>query len=186
MQSSAVSLAPDRWPQLALVAGLAICEALAEIAPGGEWRVKWPNDVFLNGGKICGILCESVPGWRDRLVIGIGININNSLQAAPDDIKQSARAMIDLDGLHRDMTGVLLAVLDHLDERWSRLAQGQFADLALAYRERCLLTGKTLTVESAGQTLIGRCRGIDDSGALVLATEAGPIALISGTIKSWD
>src|SRR4029077_18463256 len=103
-------------------------QALAEIAPCGEWQVKWPNDVFLNCGKICGILCESVPGWKDRLVIGIGINVNNSVPQTLE-IAPAARALIDLDGLPRDLTGVLLGVLDKLDENWAQLAAGNFADL---------------------------------------------------------
>lgn len=185
LEASAASLAPERWPQLSLVAGLAVCEALAEMAPRGEWRVKWPNDVFVDGGKICGILCESAPGWRDRLIIGIGINVNNSLAAAPQEIHQSARALIDLDGLARDLTAVLLAVLDRLDQRWSQLSEEGFAGLAVAYRDRCLLTGRTLTVESGGKTILGLCRGIDDTGALILLTETGSLRLIAGTILSW-
>jgi BirA family biotin operon repressor/biotin-[acetyl-CoA-carboxylase] ligase len=201
LEASAASLSPENWPQVALVAGLAVCQALAEIAPRGQWQVKWPNDVFLNGGKIAGILCESAPGWKDRLVIGIGVNVNNSLAgvtgqgpetkrrepgAGFDDLRQTARALVDLDGQARDLTGVLLTLLDRLDERWSQLAAGELATLAAAYRERCFLTGKTLTVESAGRTFLGVCRGIDDAGGLVLATETGQERLISGTIRAWQ
>ena len=179
-------LTPERWPQWSLVAGLAVCEALAALAPGGEWRLKWPNDVFLNGGKICGILCESVPGSKDRLAIGVGVNINNSLAVAPEEIRIAGRALIDLDGRRLDLTAVLLAILDKLDEVWTLLSQKSFAHLASSYRERCFLTGKTLTITSAADTLTGRCRGIDDAGALVLQTEAGIHPVISGTIQSWD
>ncbi|MDX1946259.1 MAG: biotin--[acetyl-CoA-carboxylase] ligase [Pirellulaceae bacterium] len=186
VDSSAAALSLALWPRAALVAGLAICEALAELAPAAEWRVKWPNDVFASGGKICGILCESVPGWKDRLAIGIGINVNNSLAAAPDDIRHAARSLVDLDGAPRDLTGVLLAVLDRLEARWADLAAGRFGELAAAYRRLCLLTGRMLTVESAGETLVGRCLGIDDAGALVIATESGPRGLVAGTIRSWE
>jgi BirA family biotin operon repressor/biotin-[acetyl-CoA-carboxylase] ligase len=186
MEASPASLSPQRWPQLSLVAGLAICEALAELAPRGEWRVKWPNDVFLNGGKICGILCESVPGWNDRLLIGAGININNSLADAPLEIRECARALIDYDGCERGLTAVLLAILDKLDERWAQLVRESFAGLASAYRERCLLTGKTLTVTAASAKIVGRCRGIDEAGALILQTETGTVPVIAGTIESWE
>jgi BirA family biotin operon repressor/biotin-[acetyl-CoA-carboxylase] ligase len=204
LEASASSLSPRTWPQVSLVAGLAVCEALAELASRGEFRVKWPNDVYLNGGKVCGVLCESAPGWPDRLVIGIGINVNNSVREAgnrgsevggrrsevgqtiPPEVQNLARALVDVDGLPRDLTAVLLAVLDRLDERWSQLAAGEFPVLAHAYRERCLLTGKTLAVQSASQTHLGVCRGIDDYGALVLVTENGAERLISGTILSWE
>jgi BirA family biotin operon repressor/biotin-[acetyl-CoA-carboxylase] ligase len=198
LDASAANLSPNRWPQVALVAGLAVCESLAELAPQAQWQVKWPNDVFLNGGKICGILSESAPGWKDRLVVGVGVNVNNSVRSEGRgqetgnrgqesvDLQRTARALIDLDCRPRDLTQVLLAILDRLDQRWSQLAAGEFPGLASAYRQRCFLTGKTLTVESSGQQTVGLCRGIDDAGALVVVNESGPVRLISGTILSWQ
>ena len=38
-------------------------------------KVKWPNDIYYENKKICGILCEKV---RNNIIIGIGININNT------------------------------------------------------------------------------------------------------------
>jgi BirA family biotin operon repressor/biotin-[acetyl-CoA-carboxylase] ligase len=167
----------------ALVAGLAVCEALEALAPRGEWRVKWPNDVFAAGGKVCGILCESVPGWPERLVVGIGINVNN---AAEKQHVPFFRALVELDGVVRDLTEVLLAVLDRLDLRWGELAGERFAALAGHYRSRCLLTGRTLTVHSGAERLLGRCRGIDDRGALVLVTESGLQSIVAGSIEAWE
>jgi BirA family biotin operon repressor/biotin-[acetyl-CoA-carboxylase] ligase len=159
-----------------------VCETLEELLPRAETRVKWPNDVFLNDRKVCGILCESVPGWRDRLVLGIGLNVNNSLASAPGEVRGSARSLIDVDGRSRDLTAVLLALLDRIDERWRQLAAGRFAELASAFRQRCYLTGKTLTIVSGGRTLVGRCRGIDDTGQLLLQTETGTSQIVAGTI----
>ena len=155
----------------------------------GQWRLKWPNDVLAGNGKVCGILCESVPGWPDRLVVGIGINVNNSTAAQADADNEPLRgavALIDLDSMLRDMTEVLLAVLDRFDLRWSQFAAGKFAELASAYRERCFLTGKTITVTTGSERVVGRCRGIDGRGALVLATESGPRTVVAGSIDKWE
>ena len=38
-------------------------------------KFKWPNDIYYENKKICGILCEKV---RNNIIIGIGININNT------------------------------------------------------------------------------------------------------------
>ena len=175
-------LAPERWPQLSLVAGLAVCETLEELLPRAECRVKWPNDVFVNERKVCGILCESVPGWRDRLVLGIGLNVNNSLAPAPAEVRQSATSLLDVDGSARDLTAVLLGLLDRLDQQWMNLAQQSFADLATEFRRRCLLSGRALTVLSGGRTLVGRCQGIDDAGQLLLQTETELHRVVAGTI----
>lgn len=175
-------LAPERWPQLSLVAGLAVCETLEQLLPRAECRVKWPNDVFVNERKVCGILCESVPGWRDRLVLGIGLNVNNSLAAAPAEVRESATSLVDIDGSARDVSAVLLGLLDRLDHRWTNLAQQSFEDLATEFRRRCYLSGRTLTVVGGGRTLVGRCQGIDDAGQLLLRTESGLRHIVAGTI----
>jgi len=95
-------------------------------------------------------------------------------------------ALVDLDSLPRELTAVLLAVLDRFDLRWSELLEGRFGELASAYRERCLLTGKTVTATSGEQRLVGQCRGIDDRGALVLATENGTRTIVAGSIDAWE
>jgi BirA family transcriptional regulator, biotin operon repressor / biotin---[acetyl-CoA-carboxylase] ligase len=182
LEAAPERLAPDRWPQLSLAAGLAVCQTLEELLPQAECRVKWPNDVYLNDRKVCGILCESVPGWRDRLVLGIGLNVNNSLAAAPAVVRESAISLVDAGGGARDLTVVLIRLLDRLDEHWRKLVAGGFAGQAAEFRQRCFLTGKTLTIVSGGQTLVGRCQGINDLGELLLRTESGTSRIVAGTI----
>jgi birA, biotin-[acetyl-CoA-carboxylase] ligase region len=186
-------LPPHRWPEVALVAGLAVCEALQTLAPLAELHVKWPNDVYLAGRKICGILSESVPGWRDRIVVGIGVNVNNRMQEAGVRSQESAEmlriatALVEHDGLPRDMTAVLLAVLDHLDRRWNQLLDRGFAPLAEIYRRRCFLTGKTVAIQQpGGEKLLGLCRGIDDEGVLRLHGLTGEQRVRSGAVVAWE
>jgi BirA family transcriptional regulator, biotin operon repressor / biotin---[acetyl-CoA-carboxylase] ligase len=208
----------ERWPHVALIAGIAVCDGLAELAPRADLRLKWPNDVFLAGRKLGGILSESAPGWRDRLVVGIGVNVNNREQeprvrgqgtgdraqdfrpptsdhspthhsplAPHHDPGLSAVSLIEHDNLPRDLTSVLLAVLDHLERRWESLLRGEQALLTAAYRERCFLTGKVVTIEQpGGKRVVGVCQGIDDTGRLLLHGERGAAAVASGTVVGWD
>jgi BirA family biotin operon repressor/biotin-[acetyl-CoA-carboxylase] ligase len=187
----AADLPSDQRPRTAIACGLAVCEALAELAPSSQWQVKWPNDVFANGRKICGILCESVPGWPARIGVGIGVNVNNAMRVqgsgfgVQEEVSKQATALVDLDGIVRDLTDVLLAVLDRFDLRWRSLAGG-FDEIAEEYRRRCFLTGKTLAITSGNERHIGVCRGIDDRGSLVLATESGLRTIVAGSIDCWD
>jgi BirA family biotin operon repressor/biotin-[acetyl-CoA-carboxylase] ligase len=177
-------LPADHRSRMAIVAGLAVCEALSQLAPRAEWHVKWPNDVFANGSKACGILCESAPGYPQRLIVGIGVNVNNSQRDR--DYSFPSTALIDLDGLTRDLTDVLIAVLDQFDIAWNKLAGGGFVELAAEYRLRCLLTGRTVRVTSGQERIVGVCRGIDGRGALVLATETGSRTIVAGSIEAWE
>jgi BirA family biotin operon repressor/biotin-[acetyl-CoA-carboxylase] ligase len=185
-------LPPSRWPQVALVAGLAVSEALQTLAPAADLRVKWPNDVFLDGRKVAGILSESVPGWRDRLVVGVGVNVNNGgqepgVRSRESDAGSQAVALVEHDGVMRDLTTSLLAVLDQFDLRWRQLIENGFGPIAATYREHCLLTGCTVAIsQPGGQRVAGCVRGIDDDGMLILATEAGPTRIVAGSVVAWE
>jgi BirA family transcriptional regulator, biotin operon repressor / biotin---[acetyl-CoA-carboxylase] ligase len=72
-----------RLPELSLVAGGAVAQAIAEVT-GLEPAIKFPNDVLLGGRKVAGILAESSEG---RVVLGIGVNANQSLEQLPVDTK---------------------------------------------------------------------------------------------------
>jgi len=181
-------LPPDRWPQVALMVGLAVCEALQGLAPRAELRVKWPNDVYLADGKVCGILCESILGMSDRLVVGIGVNVNNRRQETGDgEQRRTAASLVEHDGMQRDLTEVLIHVLDEIDRWWRELLEGCFEETASVYRGRCFLTNRIVRIEQAGgSTIVGLCRGIDALGRLRVHTERGEAAVVSGTVASWE
>jgi BirA family transcriptional regulator, biotin operon repressor / biotin---[acetyl-CoA-carboxylase] ligase len=72
---------PARLPELTLVMGGAVAEAIAELTEL-EPVIKFPNDVLLGGKKVAGILAESSEG---RVVLGIGVNANQSADELPFD-----------------------------------------------------------------------------------------------------
>ena len=80
---------------LSLRVGLAVAEALDSMLPGlASLTIKRPNDLFLGPRKVAGILCEArwegpTPLW---VVVGIGLNVNNTLQGEVADIATSLLA----------------------------------------------------------------------------------------------
>src|SRR5689334_9373164 len=48
IDAQAWSVRSENWPQIALVAGLAVCESLHTLYPPGIFGLKWPNDVLLH------------------------------------------------------------------------------------------------------------------------------------------
>ena len=59
---------PAKLPELSLVAGNAVAEAIVEVT-GIEPTIKFPNDVLIGGRKVAGILAESSDG---RVVLNYG------------------------------------------------------------------------------------------------------------------
>ena len=72
---------PARLPELSLVAGNAVAEAIVEVT-GIEPTIKFPNDILVAGRKVAGILAESSEG---RVVLGIGVNVNQTREQLPPD-----------------------------------------------------------------------------------------------------
>jgi BirA family biotin operon repressor/biotin-[acetyl-CoA-carboxylase] ligase len=64
-----------------VTSSLAVCHTVEDFSLTPS--IKWPNDVYVGGKKICGILIENT--FRGSLlassVVGIGLNINNTLPA---------------------------------------------------------------------------------------------------------
>jgi len=168
-----------------LAAGLAVRDALQEHAPDHEFLLKWPNDVYTGEQKICGILVEQHSrGGRQAVLIGIGINVNNSLRDAPTDVAQRAISLFDLEGHSLDLTSVLISILQRMDFRIGQLSTQPRMALSEANRHN-LLTGRTVTLQLADQTVTGTCIGIDEEGQLVLQSESAVHRCSSGIVLRW-
>ena len=79
-----------------LAAGISVAESLKK--RGVESALKWPNDIYCSNKKIGGILCESKIKNKeiDKIVIGIGINVNETIEEHPDNIHNDISTMFSI------------------------------------------------------------------------------------------
>jgi BirA family transcriptional regulator, biotin operon repressor / biotin---[acetyl-CoA-carboxylase] ligase len=183
VDAAAWGLPAERWPQIALATGLAVCETLQGLYPAGLFGLKWPNDVYLSGRKLCGILVEA-PAHRGRVVIGVGINVNNSFASAPSQLQQIATSLHDIAGAEFDLNEVLIGVVRQTLVRLRAL--GSSETLAADFSRYCVLTGRTVQIETGRQRMAGRCQGVDEEGRLLVQTSTGLQRIVSGSVVSWD
>ena len=181
----ALGIPQARWPALSLTVGLAVCQTLELDLPQHSVQLKWPNDVFVDGRKICGILIESAADRPGRLVIGIGLNVNNSLSQAPAELQQSAVSLVDLLSAPQDRERILVLLLQHLEQQLSALA-GNDPALPDRWRHRCFLTGREVVISDPSGDTRGLCLGIDGDAALRLQTSGGAKRLFAGTVQLID
>jgi BirA family biotin operon repressor/biotin-[acetyl-CoA-carboxylase] ligase len=183
----AISAPPAHLPQVSLTIGLAICEAVEQFARG-DVALKWPNDVYLDGKKLAGILIELAGSDRRRLVIGVGLNVNNSVHNAPLEVRDRATSLIDnqpAPGTMIDRTAVLIACLSEIERHLSRF-ENEDAQLRDDWRSRSLLTGRAVTLATPKQEIRGVCEGLADDGALLLRTAAGLEACYGGVVVEFE
>ena len=176
----------ERWPQLALIAGLAVADTVAEIVPSELVKLKWPNDVYLDGGKLAGILIETVGPEKQHVVVGIGINVSTDLSAADVEVQQRARSLSGVSDELANTFSILPELVARFQHRLNEWVLQQI-DIADAFSERCFLTGRMITIGSASDRMTGVCRGINWAGELMLASlEDDSVTTFStGEIISW-
>jgi BirA family biotin operon repressor/biotin-[acetyl-CoA-carboxylase] ligase len=143
---------------LPLAAAVAVCEALPV-----EAAIKWPNDVWIGRRKLAGILVEARPqeGWA---VLGVGVNVHD---APPIEHVTSLGSVIGTEEL---LERLLLA----LDGWLSR----PLPEVLAAWRSRDALLGETVRWQNGS----GKGAGIDESGALLVDTDSGRVALQAGEV----
>lgn len=186
LDSDSTELPVARRPMLSLLSGLAVRNALAALSPKRTVSIKWPNDVFIGEQKTCGILAEQhVVDHRAGIVIGIGVNVNNSLSPAPAEVQQRATSLFDLTSEHHDLTTVLIAILNEFATLRQRLVHQPTAVLAEANAVN-ILNRRQVVLRAGERQYSGICRGIDETGALILEAAGGTIERFSGgTVVSW-
>jgi BirA family biotin operon repressor/biotin-[acetyl-CoA-carboxylase] ligase len=152
----------DPVETLPLAAAVAACESL----PGLPCMIKWPNDIWIDRRKLAGILVEGRPqeGWA---VLGIGLNVSS----APPDLPATCLQEHDPEANPDAAREGLLNSLEH------RLSSS-LDEILEAWRERDALLGETVKWKDGE----GTAAGIDDSGALLVDTDGGRIALDAGEV----
>jgi len=168
-----------KLPPYSLCVGLGVRAAIAELLVDQDVKVKWPNDVFVGDRKICGILIELPPGDSGKLVVGVGINVNNSTAQAPLDVASTVATLADLGNRTFSRTVVLTSVLNLVAAE----IDGVQDDLQTRWLPHCYLSGRSVAVERGNQLDRGVCEGIDASGALLLNTGSGVVPVSSGTVR---
>jgi BirA family biotin operon repressor/biotin-[acetyl-CoA-carboxylase] ligase len=165
---------PSRLPPIALVAGLAVRDAVARAAPGSDVLIKWPNDVLVAGRKVAGILVEAITmGTRvEAVVVGIGINVHT--RVFPADLEDRATSVaLASPGVPPDRATILADVLASLDHDL-HVVVGRGLRLVRARLEAVdSLQGQRVRGDSGDE---GVASGVDDEGRLLVRRDDGVLS----------
>jgi len=107
-------VSPERLPELTGVAARACADAIAALT-GLKPELKFPNDVLLGSRKVAGVLAEA---REERVVLGMGINVNVPADALPADVGRPATSLLVETGSELDRAELLAEVLERLERRY--------------------------------------------------------------------
>ena len=184
------NLSPQTSAQLSLAIGYATMQALRLIvneilsqAPDKSEisvpniEIRWPNDVYINDRKITGILIEA-PNMH-HIVIGIGVNTNNTAAEAPEEIRDKIATLSDILGQKIDqyrfiflLCREIMAVLQYFPLQLPQLIELVEQDLHQV--------GKTVNISRENEMMTGECLGLNADGSLRVLTKSGEKSVVSG------
>ena len=170
-------IAMAKWPLITLAAALGVVDALAAVCEI-EADIKWPNDILVNGRKACGILAETADTPSGRaLVVGIGINLTSN--GFPRELRSTATSLEEATGHPVEREPVLQALISALDHYYQLLHQGYDTQLISRWCEQSsYANGKSVSVASGDESIVGMTRGLEADGALRVETPKGKIRII--------
>jgi len=89
-----------------------ICDVIATVKP--------PNDVYIDRRKVAGVLVEmrALPRAPHFAVLGIGVNVNQSPNDFPGDLRAKAISLAIATGRSVDRQGLAVALLRELDRTY--------------------------------------------------------------------
>ncbi|MEO0071053.1 MAG: biotin--[acetyl-CoA-carboxylase] ligase [candidate division WOR-3 bacterium] len=164
-------------------AGLALCRAIERLAGSALCEkspplLRWPNDLIVDGKKVAGILCEQ---RRNAVVVGIGINVNQSL--LPENLPEASSLFLTF---HQkfDRMVLLEAFLTDFFNCLDLLKKCETTTLWAEIKNRSAIIHHRVEIRTLFRKYIGTVIDIDDSGRIVLRTDSGKLAIFNaGQVK---
>ncbi len=185
----------DKLPQLTQITALAVTKSLEALYPVKP-MIKWPNDIYINDKKCCGILSEirfhdeSLPQRAIQyklpyVVLGIGINLNQSPDDFPDELKDIATSVSIESDLEIKRELIFSSILYEMEKIYYQWIENKYYNLLKEIGIRFYLKGKDIEIQVDENTQIkGHVQGLNNDGYLLIKDSKGKlIPIISGDIK---
>ncbi|SIS37197.1 biotin--[acetyl-CoA-carboxylase] ligase [Salimicrobium flavidum] len=167
------SIPPQKAPQLTLVAATSIVNVLQ--ASGIEATVKWPNDLMIGDRKVCGILTEmrAEQDSIDYLALGIGLNVNQSLEDMPVELERKATSLYMETGEERVISEIVTELLNRLEYELNRYFELGFSPFQEEWGKIGYKVGQWVSVSTWGEPWRAKIDRMEADGALMVLDSSG-------------
>jgi len=169
-----------RIPQLTFLAGVSILKTIyQETSLVSE--LKWPNDVMIKGKKVCGILTESTSNHNkvDFVILGIGVNINHSLNQLPGEFCGGATSLKIETGKDYSREKFLSSFLICLEQEYNSFLKHGAKIMLESWRKHNNTLGREVTIYQGNRVIVGLAKDIDDQGNLLVQIKSGAVIKVS-------
>ena len=154
---------------LSILAGVSVLDGLKELNINGG--LKWPNDIILNKKKIGGILCESKINKKiiEWVVIGIGINVNESKDDFDSNLAKKASSLFLEIGKNTQRERVIAGILNNMELLLERFENDSINfDISKDWNNYCSHKNKKISFQKNNITHYGIFKNISNEGKCVI------------------
>lgn len=175
---------PQEAPKCTLLAAVAVTKAIYDVT-GVKVGIKWPNDILYNGKKLVGILTEMSAEMEriNYIVLGIGIDVNISVEETPEDIRDIMTSLSQITGKKVSRLELLNKLLYHLEQLYIMAQKQSFAPILDEWRKYSITLNQEIKVISGNDVTYGEAVDIDDDGALLVKINGQIKRVLAGDVS---
>ncbi len=180
------TLLPHQAPQITLLAATVLADVIKE-QTGIVPSIKWPNDVLINDKKISGILTEmqAEQDCIQYIILGIGININQTIDHLPDDIKEIATSLKIETEKDWNIRDFIQHFLVRFEQVYQLFLDNGFSSVKQSWESYAYKIGQTVTIQTFHKKSQAKLVGIKADGALIIENESGKKETLYSAEIQW-
>ena len=156
------------------IIAIALCRAV-QFYTTEKCSIKWPNDIYVGDKKIAGVLIENILSEHkiDRSVVGIGLNVNQSVFS--DLIKDRSCSLVQLTGNTLKKEVVLKRLCKEIEVCYLQLRSGKKEHIDRVYHELLYRLDAWYNYKKSDEIFKGKIQGVALNGKLLLKRSSGAI-----------
>ncbi len=137
-------------------------------------KIKWPNDIYVGNLKLCGILIENAVMGNvvDRSVVGIGLNVNQTVFRSPAPNPVSLKMIT---GQEYDLDTLIKELLKEIDGYYRKLREGQDDWIDQVFLKNLYRINEWHSYRDKDHGYTGMIIGVNSIGQLRIQEQKGPV-----------
>lgn len=189
-----ILLRPEIKPEECHLVNLLSAVSLADYLEQYIWKtfakkfnigLKWPNDLFTNNRKLSGILLQSNISSEsiNFLVLGIGLNVNQTEMDFPDAIREKAISLQMATNREWSREELLSGFMENFYENYNLFLPQKKAEIIELYMKKLLYMNEDISINLNGERVTGVFKGLTPLGYLIIQSGDEERVITTGEIK---
>lgn len=164
-----------------IISGIATALAISKTT-GLSASIKWPNDIMIGDKKVAGILVETscYSGKTKFVVIGIGINVNTTIDHIPHDLRDIATSIKIASGKDISRCDLIIDLCCELEKWYNMYIHCELETIKDQWMKISATIGKYVKIDTGAGIISGTAVSISNNGFLMLKSAKGEIKEIVG------